>query len=238
VIRRHDFNSAWWGEPVGFIYDPSFFSLIPSERHERMAEYAWVEFVAPLEQAPLAVLTGDGFLQSDTQVPFKINLRRIPSMPDRADFDVSWANESPFTLAQEGLAPFTHERYRYLPGATPERLRARYARFGNVLIAAQPEWCCRVLHDGRVQGWFLCGQSEQEFGLTLAMLHSQADISGMLLYQRALHAFAERGQTVGNARFSITNTAVHNIYASLGARFLSPLGYWLWIGSQRPQQVS
>jgi hypothetical protein len=232
MIKTHDFNSEWWGDRVGIIDDPSFFALRQSERHDRLAKYAWVEYVAPFDEAPLDVLTSDGFFQSDTQVPFKINLRRLPALPDFVDLDVSWATEAPFTLDQTDVAAFVHERYRYLPGITTEKLNERYARFGNALIAEHPEWCLRVWHTGREQGWFLCNQSEHGFGLTLAMLHSQADVSGMLLYHRALSAFAERGQTVGGARFSITNTAVHNIYASLGARFLAPLGCWLWISSE------
>jgi hypothetical protein len=59
-----------------------------------------------------------------------------------------------------------------------------------------------VWHTGREQGWqgwFLCNPSEHGFGLTLAMLYSQADMSGMLLYRRALSAFVEGGQAAGGA---------------------------------------
>jgi len=233
VIRTHDFNSEWWGERVGILDDPSFFFLKQGERRKRMAEYAWVEYVAPLDAAPLDVLTSNGFFQADTQVPFKINLRRLPALPDFVDVDISWATDAPFILDPTDVAAFVHERYRYLPGISTEKLNERYASFGNVLITEQPEWCLRVWHNGREQGWFLCNQTEHGFGLTLAMLHSQAAVSGMLVYHRALSAFAERGVAVGGARFSITNTAVHNIYASLGARFLAPLGCWLWIRSAR-----
>jgi hypothetical protein len=33
---------------------------------------------------------------------------------------------------------------------------------------------------------------------------------------------------LGEARFSIENRSVHNIYARLGAIFLEPTGCWLW----------
>ena len=65
--------------------------------------------------------------------------------------------------------------------------------------------------------------------VALAMLAGDATISGMLLYQKACAAYARLGYRVGEASFSVTNTAVHNIYAKLGARFSTPAGNWLWI---------
>ena len=229
MIRTHEFNSAWWGNRVGIVDDPAFFQLAPTDCQEQLAQYAWVEYIAPFDTTSPATLADAGFFQADTQIPFKAHLQRLPALPDFARLDVVSAVDAPFTLTADRLAVFEHERYRYLPGITPERLNDRYARFANALIAQQPEWCFTVLHKGVEQGWFLCSQSEHGFGLTLAMLCSDATVSGMAVYQSAMTAFGERGQTLGAARFSITNTAVHNIYAKLGARFLTPQGCWLWI---------
>ncbi len=77
--------------------------------------------------------------------------------------------------------------------------------------------------NGVVQGWFLAQPGKtHRLQLTLAMLAKDATISGMLLYQKACLEFANRGHRLGEASFSITNTAVHNMYASLKARFLAP----------------
>ena len=52
--------------------------------------------------------------------------------------------------------------------------------------------------------------------------------------QAAATQVRSRGQSqlasarVGLARFSVENTPVLNIYASLGAQFLPPIGIWLW----------
>jgi hypothetical protein len=64
------------------------------------------------------------------------------------------------------------------------------------------------------------------------MLAKDAVVSGMLLYHKACLEFAQRGHRLGEASFSVTNTAVHNIYAMLGARFLAPVGQWLWISDE------
>jgi hypothetical protein len=61
------------------------------------------------------------------------------------------------------------------------------------------------------------------------MLHRAATVSGMYLYQRAIVEYARLGARVGYARFSVENTAVHNIYARLGAQFLGAVGVWFWV---------
>jgi hypothetical protein len=88
----------------------------------------------------------------------------------------------------------------------------------------------RLFLNDKLQGWFLSRPVKQHgLNLTLAMLSNTAEISGMLLYQQACVAYAERGYRLGHASFSVTNTAVHNIYATLDARFIPPGGNWLWL---------
>jgi hypothetical protein len=65
--------------------------------------------------------------------------------------------------------------------------------------------------------------------LTLAAARRQARISGFLLYEKGLAAYAARGHRIGFASFSVMNTPVHNIYAKLGARFTPPTAIWLWV---------
>jgi hypothetical protein len=65
--------------------------------------------------------------------------------------------------------------------------------------------------------------------LTLAMLAAEAVTSGYDVYARAATEFAGLGFNLGWASFSVSNTAVQNIYASLGARFVEPREYWMWI---------
>ena len=229
MIREHTFNSQWWGAKVGIISDPAFFSLGESEQQGRLSEYAWVEFVAPFDTVSPYDLARAGFLQTDTQIGFKVDLRRLPVLPGFTDLEVEIADDTPFSVDLADLPLFEHERFRYLPGITPEKLNGRYALWSKALITSQPQWCLRIMHGFQVEGWFLSERDEGGFNLTLASLHRDASISGMLLYQKALSTYAQRGQYVGGARFSVTNSPVHNIYAGLGARFLAPSGCWLWV---------
>jgi hypothetical protein len=82
-----------------------------------------------------------------------------------------------------------------------------------------------------VQGWFLSQPAAAGLNLTLAATSRNARVSGFLLYEKSLAAYAAKGHRIGFASFSVTNTAVHNIYAKLGARFTAPIGIWFWIAA-------
>ena len=53
-------------------------------------------------------------------------------------------------------------------------------------------------------------------------------ISGMLVYQKACHFYAQQGERVGWASFSANHTVVLKIYAALGAGFIGPTYCWFW----------
>jgi hypothetical protein len=230
LIHEHEANSAWWGERVGMLADAAFFSLSRSEQAVLLADFAWVEFKAPLNAAPPAHrLLGAGFAWVDAQIEFRIGLAHVASSPSLDPLQVRFADREPFTIAACDLKPFEHERFLELPGITPEKLHERYARWARQLVAEQPGWCLEIVYQSRSQGWFLSRQAERGLNLTLAMLHKDATISGMHLYQKALIAYAGRGQRVGWASFSVGNVSVHNIYSRLGAQFTPPMGCWLWL---------
>jgi hypothetical protein len=228
VIERHDFNSTWWGSDVGIVRDPAFFEVAAERRAELLAPFAWVEHRAPLEGEATGAVHAAGFSQVDTQVRFKIGLARLEGTPSTERLDVRFADEGELAVRLEDLADFRHERFQHLPGITPSSLNRRYALWSEHLIARDPTACMEVVDGGVPQGWFLGRHTDGGLELTLAMLRRDARISGLLLYHRALLAFAQRGARVGFAGFSVSNTPVLNIYAALGARFLTPEGCWLW----------
>jgi hypothetical protein len=141
--------------------------------------------------------------------------------------DVCFADEESLELLDDSFAAFEHERYRYLPGCTEDRLRSRYGQWARQLIRDHPETCLAVLANGSIQGWFLSHPVSKGLNLTLAMNQRNANISGFLVYQKGLAAYSARGYRIGGASFSVTNTAVHNIYSRLGAQFVAPTGIWL-----------
>lgn len=228
MIRRHEFNTRWWGSPVGIIDDPLFFDLPDGARAEALASYEWVEFRSTLAAAPpLADMARAGFFLADTQVTFRIALKEEASACGE-NLCVRFACEPGFEFRGEDLAAFEHERYALLAGNTPERLDARYAEWARESIRDHPEDCLAVLSKGAIQGWFFSQREAGGLNLALAAAHRDARISGYWLYERSLAAYASKGHRVGFASFSVSNCAVHNIYAKLGARFTAPVGIWLW----------
>ena len=232
MIRTHEYNTRWWGAPAGIVDDPAFFALRDPERQQALAPFEWVEFKSAFAGAPsLSSLAGAGFILADTQLAFRIALKQGGgSCGD--DLTVRFADEPGFAYCKKDLASFQHERYVHLPGISPERLNTRYAEWGSQLIREHPRTCLAVLSGGEVQGWFLSQPAAAGLNLTLAVAHRNARISGFLLYEKSLAAYAARGHRIGFASFSAMNTAVHNIYSKLGARFTAPVGIWLWIAPQ------
>ena len=230
MIREHRFNTRWWGSPVGFVHDPAFFSLDKATQQQQLKPYAWAEFHSILDQAPsLQSLATAGFIQTDTQIQFLLNLSKVKATPSMDSLEYHFADQKPFTIEMQQLAAFSHERFRHIPGCTGVRNNERYTLWANELIREHPETCIQLLANNKIQGWFLSRPGEERgLNLALAMLSSTAEVSGMLLYQQALVAYAKRGHRLGGASFSVTNTPVHNIYATLDARFLAPKGHWLW----------
>jgi hypothetical protein len=230
VIRRHDFNTAWWGEEVGIIDDPALFELSADARAAALQPFAWVELVQPVSRLPARRrLAEAGFFHTQSQVRFRLDLRRVRATPSAAELVVERADVASFGVAPEEMRPFLHERFYALPGADAARVTARYARWSAELIREHPRTCRRFLREDRVQGWFLAQPDGSMVNLTLAMLAAESVTSGYDVYARAATEFADLGFNIGWASFSVSNTAVQNIYASLGARFVEPSEYWMWI---------
>jgi len=229
MIRQHDFNTAWFGAPAGVVGDAAFFALPPERRAELLRPFAWAEFSADAPDAGLRIaLAAAGFIFADQQINFRIALpeRTVSACP----VDIRFADEERFALAAEDMPHFEHERFRLLPGMTAARLDERYRRWGTALIEEAPATCLCLRSAGRAQGWFLSRPvAGRGLNLTLAMRHPDASLSGLVLYEESLAAYRRRGHRVGWASFSASNTAVHTIYARLGARFLHPTERYLWV---------
>jgi hypothetical protein len=230
MIEQHAANTAWLGVPTGVVTDDKFFTLGADARSRLLAPYAFVEFKHPLASAPpAAVLLNADFAWVDVQIEFRIGLSRIEETPSLRELTVRFADESPFTVRDGESRSFEEERFTELPGMTQEALDRRYTNWARQLIAEHPATSLEISREGKPQGWFLSRPSEHGLNLLLAMLHRDATISGMLLYQKGLRAYAARGHSLGWAGFSVRNVNVHNIYARLGARFTPPVGCWLWV---------
>jgi hypothetical protein len=234
LIRQHEFNTNWFGRPVGIIDRMEFFSLPITERQARLQDFAWVEFSArDLSPEHRHSLMETGFFFADTQIHFRLALSRVPKANERG-FLVEFSDQNPFCIAPEEIPDFQHERFRCVSGITMEALNRRYRLWVNDLIQDSPDRCLRIVHEGRVQGWFLSRRVHGKgLNLTLAFQHRRSSVSGLLLYQVAIEAYVSRGEAQGWAAFSVTNTPVHNMYAFLGARFAAPTEHYLWIAREK-----
>lgn len=228
MIDRHDFNSDWWGRPVGIIRDDRWFDLPPSQQRTELAPYAWVEFKSPLPTHEPSRYTAAGFRLTDTQIAFRIALDKIEETSSTLRLGCVAASTKPFQLEAALMSHFQHERFAHLRGVSSERITSRFASWASQLRQAHPDWALEVSFEGQTQGWFVAEPTGKGLYLALAMLARGATLSGANLYRKALHHFAAQGQRIGHAGFSASNTAVLNIYSQLGARFTAAQGAWLW----------
>jgi len=235
MIREHEFNSKWLGYNCGFMNDLSLFSLSPTEQDKILNEYQWIELrTTDFSAEKLRDLHTRGFWQVDTQVKFSLDLTKLPQKIDAEGFELYRASEKPFMIEQQDIWSFANERFLSLPGVTQKMVDERYVTIANKLIESNPEWCFCFTDKNKVQGWYFATPQGTEIDLTLAMRHKDSYIRGRQLYHLAISHYA-KNFTLATARFSITNVAVHNILAKLGARFLDPEGVWFWMKDDSPK---
>jgi hypothetical protein len=229
MIGVHQFNSEWWGKPAGILWDAAFFRLPAGEQQKALADFAWVEFRAPMEEElPVKAIHDGGFFLADTQIGFRIGLNDVSVKCD-SGVEIRSAEEPGWSLDSGDWADFAHERFQHLAGCTPRRLQERYGRWAENTSSQHPGSSLRILFEGRTEAWFLAEPvSADSINLALCVQRRGSRISGMLAYICALARFREMGFRIGHASFSVRNTAVHNIYARLGARFVAPTAIWLW----------
>lgn len=228
MIYLHNFNSEWLGFKSGFIKDLDFFSLEQNERYRLLMQYQWVELRTSQKiMSSLHAIHSSGFKYVDAQIPFTLNLRNIPADKNIQDLVVERASKVNFTIDQKEIYSFTNERFLALPKVTQTMIDQRYLTMMNSLLAEHPQYCLRILDKGEVQGWYFGVPNDEGIELSLAMLHKDAHIRGKQLYRKALSIYAE-DFSIGTARFSVSNTSVHNILSGFGARFLPPETVWFW----------
>jgi hypothetical protein len=240
MIANHEFNSRWWGAPTGIVRDPAFFSLPAGERDAALTVYEWAEFRVPGPSSPdlRRSLAGAGFVFSDLEIPFEIDLGRLPGLDEESGEPARVIPAAGAPLEAGLVEPFSSERYGRLPGATDGRVTARYLSWARDLIETHPDSCLFLTKGTAVQGYFLSAPSEDGLHLALAGKFRGATVQGRVLYHRALLAYRQAGHRSGRASFSAFNTAVLNIYSRLGARLSPPVEHYLWWPRRRDSASS
>ena len=235
MIVETEYNSRWWGERFGKVTDAAFFQRSRAKIRADLDAFSVVEFATDdLSCNQSAGLAELGFWWADSQIPFRLNLRKY----GKSDIPVHLnqirlvsAKEVPFSLKASDLPVFRAERFLQLSGATEQLLAQRYANWSNDLIAADPTLCLQAFKAGSDTpiGWFLGrALSASTIELTLAMNAPASPGTGGQLYEAALHHFGKAGFRLGQAAFSVQNTDVMNLYSHLGAKFQAPTHVWMW----------
>lgn len=229
MITLHEFNSNWYGNPVGIVKSPAFFSLPYSDRRAMLSQYLWVEYsAATVDDATYQELGRTGFRFLDVQVPFRVALDKCPApRTDKPIYTISAETHS-FSVSVDEIRSFSQERFLRVPGMTQSLLDRRYALWAENIIREHPRHCLRVVMNGATQGWWLAEPAEGFLNLTLGMLSQNSCCTGYDVFQAAFAAYADQGYSEGRTRFSVSNTPAFNIYASLGARYAPPIYYYLW----------
>ena len=231
MIRCHQFNTEWYGNPIGIVDRGQLTSVTLNS----LQLYSWVEYRGPLDDFETVMeLNRLGFIQIGSQVHLRLSLSKIPHSCSLDRLEIHMASQNPFSLKASDISLFHHERFFAISGITVQKIQERYVLWANRLIKEYPQWCMRVMYEGNCQGWFLAFPEGRILNLSLAMLHAQAKISGMLLYQKALFVYHQMGMKIGKTDFSATNVPVLNMYAQLGARFDKMVGCWLWSSDSKP----
>jgi hypothetical protein len=184
---------------------------------------------------PLSDIQRAGFSYIDTQINFRIVLRDRSAATAVEELEVRSADDPRFELAPQDWCSFQHERYQFLEGVSQESIDRRYQCWAADLVSRNPSCCLQLFWHDEPQGWFLAQPlGGSALNLTLAVLHRKATASGFAVYARALQEYARLGFRSGRASFSILHTAVHNLYANMGARFETPVAIWCWTPRPMP----
>ncbi len=233
MIRQHSFHSQWWGQPVGIIDTGTFIGKDNAKvLGEGLRQYAWVEYRGQPTPKEALLLCELGFFCADTHIGFRLPMAKVEMTPSVKNLTVESALAAPFVIDPNTMQDFTHERFRFLPGVTKEKVGDRFIMWTQSLIQNSPALSFVIKKENQVCGWFLAEKPQgKRFQLTLAMLAKDPPISGAYLYRRAIVEYKRLGHRIGEASFSASNTPVLNIYADLGARFVTTTQYWLWLGN-------
>jgi hypothetical protein len=232
MIRTHDFHSHWLGVPAGIVDDEALFFLPADRREELLRPFHFTEFRTRAPRLALrAALAESGFLYADSQLPFRIRLRELPPPAECDSALIQPASQTPFSLHPESLADFASERFSCLPGMTQSRLNQRYCLWGETLIRDSPGLCLLVRVNAVPQGYFLSQEDKGTIHLVLAGLFKNASLTGLDIYKLCLTRYAHLGYGIGHASISASNSAVLNLYAHLGARFLAPLEHYTHVAN-------
>jgi hypothetical protein len=224
IHRIHEFNTRWWGSPVGHSDDIDLLMANEAELTRELDAYDWCEVrVKHGDVARLPLAERNTFAWVDTQLHYRLNLRRVEGIPKAATI----VDSTELSIDVEKFASFQSERYRMLPQVSQAKVDERYRLWANDLIESSPGYCATAFYKENIVGYFFGQPDGESARFSLAVANQLASVPGMLLYSCALNHFKSLGARTAAASISSQNIGALNIHAALGCQFYEAVGCWL-----------
>jgi hypothetical protein len=223
-IHCHDFNSKWWGSPVGITWNPECLSSSSQEWKAEAESFSWVEARVPASMVPTqAERVSNGFFWADLQLEYRVSLRKIQSLPG------SWSviDAAERQIDPKDFASFAGERYRSIPGITNEILQARYEMWARSLVRNSPSSCATVFDGREVAGYVFGTMDGLRANFSLAVASRRSTSHGLGVYLGAAELFRRCGAKSMHASLSAANTSALNSHVILGCTFVNATTIWL-----------
>ena len=173
-----------------------------------------------------------GFQEVDFSLQVALNGLQSTKLPEaRAELREATAADHE-SIKRIAAAGFQHGRYHADPRFPRELADRRYSQWmANALSGDDPHDRVFVLGEpGRVQGFYHVSMEEAVSDLRLASVAPElkGTMLGFDLYASILHVLKHRGVRRVIASISAANTAVMNVFATLGFRFSQPEMIYHW----------
>jgi|688.fasta_scaffold13632_7 hypothetical protein len=224
MINVHEFNSLWWGNPVGISIEVEDLFLSQEQLLSDETLFDWIEFRVPFGTLPNQKLGPDnGAHLVETQLTYQKNISRLGSCPEGVELVTTTEQIIDFS----DFSAFSHERYSKLRLVDSEKLARRYSLLAGRLVEEAPRTCATVFYKSLLVGYVFGRVKEGTAVFDLAVTSKQSQVSGQILYEAAGHLFNQAGAKRMTSSFNAANIGALNAHVRMQCRFIEATSIWL-----------
>jgi hypothetical protein len=224
MIRTHEFNSVWWGSPVGISSDVQDLFQTAEQLSSELTVFDWIEYRIAFDDLPTQKLgPSNGARLVETQLSYQKNISRMNACPA----GVTILPAIQISIDVNNFSPFSHERYAKLREVDSNRLASRYRQLANQLIENSPETCASVFYKSSLVGYVFGHINGTTAVFDLAVTAVNAQVSGQALYDAAGHMFNQAGASRMTSSFNAANLGALNAHVRMQCSFVKATSIWL-----------